>query len=255
MSVTFSLGFRFLPIIVILLLLKKGSISSSKVSRHAYFWLSLSVFISTLHGFEFSIFIFALVLVLPYPINMRFRTILSYNVTSFFYGALLAITHWISILFLNTKDFKLSMNILFHTFFKQTHLLDIDAPLYAIDSGYNSVSITEGLFRFIFQTSFLFPHPFPEQVSSLIPEPEKVLWILAFITSYGFLTFALMLESFRKRERFKSNICLSLIFTLLGAFLLHDYVYFHRHFMGTVIALNFLIITSNRESSIMKRKG
>ena len=241
MSTNFSLGLRFFPILVYLFIYRYKQNLVNAPSRKLTFFLGLSCLFSSLHGYEFTPFLLALSLAMPVSVAWKRKDWILLWFKSFFLGLMLSIILWATVIYINTQRLDLAIRIPLHTLLKHLTVSETQAPEFAVDSGGVDATIMESLNRFVFQTSFLFPHPFPSQVWEVLhlgPWVEVALYastslfVIFLIIGVGFIT---------RRSWSSLNLLLGLAIMLITAFVLHDYTFYHRQFLGSVIAISALI--------------
>lgn len=241
MSISFSLFIRFAPLFIYLYLIKKDNflidVSNVKFSIPIF----LSILISTLHGYEFLLFVFALTFLLPSPKDISFISWLKFWTKHFCTGLAASLLLWIAVISLNTKSLSLALKIPIHTYFKQVPLIKVEAPEFAIDSGYNAVPLLDGLKRYFFQTPGVLPFPFPNQITNVFGGHTEIVTVGFFLSSLAF-AFLLLLRGWNLYSSFsRSTLLFSLIITTISVILLHDFTYHHRQFLGSVVCLHIIL--------------
>lgn len=242
MSVNFSVWLRFAPIFVYLFFFYRGATnhSSNKFARESA--LSFSFFVSALHGFEFVPFLLSFVFLLPGVNKDNFRAWIFYWLKPFSIGIGANVLFWILVNYINTKSFSVAIMIVIHTFFKNIQVFKIEAPNFAIDSGYQTVSVFEGLIHFYFQTSSILPHPFPSQVLDLFGGHQIIVTLLYLCSSFAMLI-PLMLLSWPKLGSFdQKSLLISIILNFSTVCALHGYLYNHKHIIGSLVTMYTLIM-------------
>jgi hypothetical protein len=255
MSIVFSPAIRFAPIFLYLFWRLKNTSFLFKSQFRTTILFALTFTISALHGFEFLPFLIGLLILLPAHQEGNSIRWLVFWLKPLLLGSVLSFLIWFNVLLINTGQFLLSVNIMAHTFFKQVTLLNIEAPVYSVDSGYHDVPLFASLMRYYFQTSGVFPHPFPNQISDLLGGSTLVVTLLFFSTSLIIST-PFILIAWRRLTLFeRQQIILSFCLNTIAVASVHGFTFHHRHFMGTVVTIHLVLLIRLISKGFEKKGG
>ena len=156
--------------------------------------------------------------------------------TLFSIGMLLCLLAWLTVNFFNAGSISTALMLILHTIAKQSRFVRVEAPEFAIDSGYFALPHWRGMYRYFFETSSILPHPIPSQILEL-PFVKLASPIIIFLTGIGFIALLIMLVFFFRFRRLDTVLTSSIVCAIAGSWGLSSYVFNHRHYMGLSCAI------------------
>lgn len=249
-NIMFAPALRFMPCFLYLYLVRQQNLIWSSAKFNTLMIFAFAV--STLHGYEFSSFLFAMCLLLPNKLGVSMSSWVKKWITWLAAGYLVSFFLWFSINFFNSRNLLVSIEIIIHTMFKQSRLADVSTPKFAIDSGYDNLPHWRGMLRFFFETSSVLPHPIPSQILDL-PFAPFFFHILVVATSLGTLLVCLFILKLKAKIGHDPIFYISILSLIVATWLLSSYLYYHRHFMGLCSAMLCLLYANYGNSLLVKK--